>query len=155
MQHGLQLWDKSAVLPGANRYERYLSFSYDNLCRSWAKQRIHMRGKVTSPCHLYQTGASKTTFLFFTVCFQSSGLSWVSSVHVLLQLNQHLVFFPTDDRSEINPIGCCIQNQVDYGKINSQHKLIWFAMINSLKAASSTFLKLSLREKQTQTYIWF
>lgn len=77
MQHGLQLWDKSAVLSGANRYERYLSFSYDNLCYSWAKQRIHMRGKVMSPCHLYQTGASRTTFLPFTTCFQSSGLSWV------------------------------------------------------------------------------
>lgn len=70
-----------------------------------------------------------------------------------LQLNQQFVVFPTDDSSEINTIDCCIQNQVDYEKINSQHKLIWFAMINSFKAASSTSLKPSLKEKQTQTYI--
>lgn len=63
MQDGLELWDKSTivhtVLPGANRYERYFSFQYVYMFLSWAKQRKHMRGKVTSSRHSYPTGASR------------------------------------------------------------------------------------------------
>lgn len=112
----LQLWDRSTVvhrpLPGGSgKYERYLSFSDDDIFLSWTKESIHRWGKVKALCCLYPTGASLThscpswrafnhldchKWLFNrplqSICFCRCTQSWLSSMS-------------TADSSKINVIG--------------------------------------------------
>lgn len=94
MPRGLQLWDKSTVvhtaLPGANRYERYLSFDFNDMFLSWAKQSNTCEER-SHHCVIY---TQLEPLKHIPVSQGVSSIIWIiisdnstaSSEHVLLQL---------------------------------------------------------------------